>query len=127
MCPNCGAIYDACPIAWATADYIANKLIRFIEEEIVLPFGPLRRIVSDNSTASMAGSVQEKTKWKDVYWKEVTPYAQIANSHSEKMLGTIRNALKNSFLIGLRDLADALLKVLYGCRLIDRYDAPSPF
>lgn len=84
MCPNCSGIYDLCRIALATADSTANTVIRFIEEEIMLPFGPLRRIASDNSTEFMAGSMQEYAKEKDVYWKAVPPYAQMANDNAEK-------------------------------------------
>lgn len=54
------------PIPWATTDFTAETVMRFIEEDMVLLFGPPKRIFSDNAIAFAVGSVQEYMKEQGV-------------------------------------------------------------
>lgn len=54
------------PIDSARTNYTSDTVIKFVEDEIIVPFGLPKRVMSDNATDFLAASVQSiigKTEW----------------------------------------------------------------
>lgn len=115
------------PIAWATESSTADTVINFVHEEIVLPFGPPRRIVSDNANAFTAGAVEDFMKKHGIEWNTVLAYAPMANGRAERMVATIKLSIKRTVIRTDLDWADSIPRILCGYRRRGRGTVPSPF
>lgn len=114
-------------IAWATKDATLDTFIRFVEPEIIMPFGSPRRIVSDNATAFMVASVQELMGRYRIDWKSVLTYAPIAIGRAERMVGIIKQVINRYMIQNGGDRAEALPRALYGYRRRNNSNPSSPF
>ena len=112
------------PIAIATPNSTAEVVINFVRDEIVRPFGPPKRIISDNATCFKAGALEDFVRKLGIQWHTVLPYAPMSNGKAERMVGTIKSGVKRVCDSGAMDWDEALPQVLFGYR---RRRGPSGF
>ncbi len=118
------------PLAIPTIDSTASTVMMFIENEIITPFSPPKRLISDNATCFGAQSLQRFLKSYGIEWKPVSAYAPMSNGKAERMVGTIKNAMNKSILNedeNDRDWREVIPQVLYGYRRRKGAQGQSPF
>lgn len=113
-------------IASTTEDSAVRTVALFIQQEIIIQFVPPRRIVSYNGADFMAVSAQNFMRRKGVYWKVVLAYVPVIDG-TDRMVGTIQNAIEKSTLENEEAWAKVFPQVLYGYRRRDRCPSPSLF
>ena len=118
------------PIAVATKTATAAEVIRFVNEEIIYSFGPPKAIISDNANAFTATALVEFLAKTNIGWRTVLAYAPMSNGKAERMVGTIKRAIRKT-LLGKGSPAsewEAILnQVLYGYRIREMEGGLSPF
>lgn len=118
------------PLAWATETATAAEVVKFVKEEIIHSFGPPRTIVSDNATCFSAATLKNFIRNHDISWKPVLAYAPMSNGKAERMVGTLKRAIRKTLLGNGAPGAEweqELNQVLYGYRRRRMADGYSPF
>lgn len=75
----------------------------------------------------METSVQDFLKRHGIDWRPVLMYTPMANGRIERMVGTIKKAIKNSVVQYGGDWAEDMAKDLYGYHRSHRGDTNLPF
>ena len=137
------------PIASATKNAMANVVRRFMEMEVVNPFGPPRVVISENGccftaevlasymrdivfisengccfTAEVLASYMRET---GTTWKTILAYAPMSNGRAERMVGTLKKAVLKKTLFSHMEWDVALSQVVAGYRRRRLADGSSPF
>ena len=86
------------PIAIATADSTAQVVLEFVKKEIMYSFGPLWTNVSDNATCFTASAVSSFMAQHGITWRTILSYAPIYSDRAERMVGTLKAAVRKTFL-----------------------------
>ena len=115
------------PIVCPTPTATAAEVINFVEDQIILPFGHPKTIVSDNGPCFTARSLATYMQEKQVNWKTVLAYAPMSNGRAERMVGTIKRAIGKMARSNPLDWDLAVSKVLYGYRRRHLSSGFSPF
>lgn len=87
-------------------------VVDVLNTEMVLPFVPPRRVVSDNATAFSAAVVKEYMKSHGIEWKPVLAYFPMADGRAVRMVATIKLALNRTVVRADLDIAEVLPRVL---------------
>lgn len=85
----------ACHIVVVTERATAKTVVDFLKEKIILRFGPLELLVSDNATCFVACAVQNFIQTIDIRWNTVLDYAPMFNGWAERIVGTINQSVAN--------------------------------
>ena len=107
------------PIARATATSTAEEVLKFVKEEIIHCFGLPRVVVSDNATCFTASVLESFMARNGITWKTVLAYAPMSNGRAERMIGTLKKAIRKVLLGSAPSAVNwdaALHRVLYGYR-----------
>ena len=104
------------PLGRATKTSSAEELIKFVKEEVLYSFGPLRTIISDNATCFTAKSLVKFARDNGIEWKRVLAYAPMSNGRAERMVGTLKKAVRKMVLGQGVSWEKSLPKVLFGYR-----------
>lgn len=104
------------PLVTPTRTATADEVIRFVQNEIILPFGHPRINVSGNATCFTAGVLQDYMLKMGITWKTVLAYAPMSNGRAERMVGTIKRAIGKMVLKNVQAWDEVLPSVLYGYR-----------
>lgn len=78
----------------ATRRATSETVIMFIKEKILVPFGPLGVVVSDNAACSTARALQALIEDWGSRWKTVLAFAPMSNGRAERMAGTIKKGVE---------------------------------
>lgn len=90
------------PIVRVVIRYTPDLVLPFLKNDILFTFGLLQDIISDNGRCFTASRVQVFMDGNDIKWKLVLQYAPMSNKKAERMVGTIKQATKQTAL-GTRD------------------------
>ena len=104
------------PIVCPTPTATAAEVIAFVEEQVIMPFGRPRVILSDNGSCFTAGSLENFMEQNNIKWKTVLAYAPISNGRAERMVGTIKREIGKMVQSRPNDSDRVFSNVLYGCR-----------
>ena len=115
------------PIAMATSDSTAQVVLKFVKREIMYSFGPPHTIVSDNATCFTASAVFSFMAQHGITWRTVLAYAPMSNGRAERMVGTLKTAVRKTVLETGMEWDKALIQVLYGYRRRALSNGVSPF
>ena len=102
------------PIAIATADITAQVVLKFVKREIMYSFGPPQTIVSDNTTCFTASAVSSFMVQHGINRRTVLAYAPMSNGRAERMVGTVKTAVRKTVLETGMEWDKALIQILYG-------------
>ncbi len=105
----------------------AKGTINFQENEIIIPFGSLEYILSDNDQKFDCMTVHDFTKKHGISWKYTSTYKPQGNSIAERMVGTLKKAIQPTMKSRGMEWDECLEKVLYGCRRRKGSNGSSPF
>lgn len=83
------------PMTWVTDTSTANIVMEFVKKERGLPFGPPRRTVWDNATLFSVGALQLFLDAHGSQWSPVLPFAPMATGRAERMVATVKPAIKS--------------------------------
>ena len=83
-------------IAVATKTTTAAEVIRFVNEEIIYSFGPPKTIIPDNANAFTATALVGFLPRRNISWRTVLAYAPMSNGKAERMVGTIKRAIRKT-------------------------------
>ena len=86
------------PIAIATRDSIAQVVLKFVKREIMYSFGPPQTIISDNATCFTASAVSSFMAQNGITWRTVPAYAPMSNGTADRMVGTLKAAVRKTVL-----------------------------
>ena len=104
--------------------------MEFVKEEIIQCFGPPRTIVSDNATCFKPALLGKFMSEHGTAWKTVLAYAPMCNGRAERMIGTLKRAVRK-VIIGLGQQSSewepALSRVVHGDRRRPLHGGCSPF
>ena len=84
------------PIAVATKTATTAEVIRFVNEEIIYSFGPPKTIISDNANAFTVTALVEFLAKSNIGWRTVLAYAPMSIGKAERMVGTIKRAIRKT-------------------------------
>lgn len=73
----------------------SDTVIYFMKTEVLYQFWPPRIIISDNATCFTTKKLQKFMKVNGTTWKTVLEYAPISNGRAERMVGTLKSAVKS--------------------------------
>ena len=104
------------PIARKTKDATDDTVNKFVQEEIIHSFGPPGVIISDNALCFTAKSVSSFLSQHGTEWKTVLAYAPMSNGRAERMVGTLKRAIKKMVLKEGSSWDLVLPDALYGYR-----------
>ncbi|CDF33201.1 unnamed protein product [Chondrus crispus] len=107
--------------------FTAQVVLDFVKREIMYSFGPPRTIVSDNATCFTASAVSSFMARHGITWRTVLAYAPMSNSRAERMVGTLKAAVRKTVLGTGMEWDEALTQVLYGYRRRAMKNGVSPF
>ena len=100
----------------ATADRTAQVVHDFVKKEIMHTFDPPWTIVSDHVTCLTASAVSSFIDQHGINWRTVLAYAPMSNGRAERMVGTLKTAIRKTVLKTGMEWDKALIQVLYGYR-----------
>ena len=115
------------PIAIATANSTGQVVLGFVKREILYSFGPPRTIVSDNATCFTASDVSSFMAQHGITWRTFLAYAPMSNGREERMVGTLKAAVRKTVLEMGMEWDKALTQDLYGYRRRTLRNGVSPF
>lgn len=104
------------PLGRATKSSSAEEVIKFVKEEVLYSFGPRLTIISDNATCFTAKSLVKFTRDNGIEWKKVLAYAPMSNGRAERMVGTLKKAVRKMVLGQGLYWEKSLPKVFFGYR-----------
>ena len=90
-------------------------------------FGPPGTIVADNATCFTASAVSSFMARHGITWRTVLAYAPMSNCRAERMVGTLKAAVRKTVLETGMGWDQALTQVLYGYRRRTMKNGVSPF
>ena len=117
------------PIARAIPAELFNSLgaLKFVKEEIILPFGTPKFILSDNDLKFDCKAIEDFARDQKIQWKHIATYNPRGNGMAERMVGTIKRGLQKMCRANMSEWDLCLDQVLYGYRRRSSTDGKSPF
>lgn len=115
------------PIARITENATAEVVARFVEEEVVSPFGPPKKIISDNAGCFTARLLSNLMGKYGIEWKTVLAYAPMSNGRAERMVGTLKRCVGKLSVGNSSKWEEELVKAIYGYRRRPLRIGVSPF
>ncbi len=115
------------PVASPMKDSTAKSVIQFLKKEVVEPYGPPATIISDNAMCFKAQSVASFMSRYGISWKPTLSYAPMSNGRAERMVGTIKKAIKKVVLTEGGEWDAVLPGVLYAYRRRSMPGGKSPY
>ena len=106
---------------------IALGVMIFLEEEIVAPYGCPKFMVSDNDMKFNSGPVRDYARSLGVHWKFVSAYNPRGNAKAERMVGTLKQAVRKMMVSSEVEWDAWISRVLSGYRKRPGADGMSPF
>ena len=71
----------------------AVRAVKFVKEEIILPFGSPKFVLSDNDIKFHCKAADNFATDQQIQWKNTATYSPQSNGNSERMVSTIERAL----------------------------------
>ncbi len=90
-------------------------VMKFVKKEIIMAFGPLQYILSDNDLKLDCKAVQDFTHRFNIQWKCTSTYNPQGNRVAERTVGTLKKALQEVTRSESKEWDQSLEDVLYGC------------
>ena len=115
------------PLGRATKISSAEEVIEFVKEEVLYSFGSLRNIISDNATRFTAKALVKFARYNGIEWKRVLAYAPMSNGRAERIVGTLKKAVKKMVQGQGVSWENSVPKVLFGYRRRRLAGGVSPF
>ena len=91
------------PVTLVIPAELFNSLgaLKFFNEEIILPLGSPKFILSDNDLKFDWKAVKEFARDQKIQWKYTATYNPLGNNIAERMVGTIKRALQKMSLASM--------------------------
>lgn len=86
----------------------------FVEDEIHFTFGLLRKIISDNARCFTSSRVQTFMDINGIQWKPVLQYTPMSNGKVKRVLGAIKQSIKQTTLSTGGSWPKLINQVVYG-------------
>ena len=115
------------PIAIPTANSTSQMVLDFVKKEIMYSFGHPWTIVADNVTCFTASAVSSFMAQHGITWRTVLAYAPISNGRAERIVGTLKTAVRKTVVETGMEWDKALIQVFYGYRRRTLSNGVSPF
>lgn len=117
------------PVARAIPTQLFNStgVVQFVKKEIVGPFGVPVCVVSDNDTKFDNAPVKDYAESSGIKWKYISTYNPRRNAKVERMVGTLKRAIKKMVLSTEVQWDECLERVLQGYRSRPNACGISPF
>ena len=90
-------------------------------------FGPPWTIVSENATCFTASAVSSFMGPHGITWRTVLAFAPMSNGRAERMIGTLKTAVRKTVLETGMEWGKALTQVFYEYHRRALSDGVSPF
>lgn len=104
------------PIERETQDETSETVIRFMKEEVIFRFGPPKVVISDKATFFTENKLQKFIYANKKKWKTVLEYEPMRNGRAERMVETLKEAVKRLLLSSGVSWDVALSQAVYGYR-----------
>ena len=84
------------PVAQSLLESLFNSVgvLQFVEKEILTTYGNPVTIMSDNDSKFRSESISDYAKKSGIEWKYVTAYNPRGNAKVERMVGTLKRAIR---------------------------------
>lgn len=116
------------PVATAvSARYFNSRgFLHFVDKEIITAYGNPIFMLSDNDSKFTSGPVRDYAKENSTKWKYISTYNLRGNAKVERMVGTIKRAIKKVILSTNKQWDQCIDEVLRGYQCRPGPDGMSP-
>ena len=117
------------PVARAIPAELFKSLpaLKFVKEEIILPFGSPKFILSDNDLKFDCKAIEDFVRDQKIQWKHIATHSPRGNGMAERMIGTIKRTLQKMCRANMSDWVLCFDEVLIGYRRRSSTDGKFPF